>query len=266
MEFLTREMYGTEIQVRSTDLYINVTALSKAYEVATGKIKLPGDWLRLEKTKEDIKHLETLESNMGKPVFKAVQVFQGAPENGGGTFIHPRLGLRFAMWLSSEFGYAVEQWFQQWHKSQSQPEVREMSQLEMLQIVIERALVVERQQKELDLRLGKLEAEKKAALEELRNIPKSQLEAEKISTRSLINKLVREYVDAHGISYSKVWQELYRDFYYIYHYDARKRANNQKTKPLDQLEKDGKLEEFYAMVYEKFNATQGAMANLSYVR
>ncbi|MCC5609732.1 KilA-N domain-containing protein [Nostoc sp. CHAB 5834] len=42
------------------------------------------------------------------------QAFQGSPENGGGTWIHPKLAIRFGIWLSDEFGYLVEEWVEQW--------------------------------------------------------------------------------------------------------------------------------------------------------
>ncbi len=41
-------------------------------------------------------------------------MFRGSPENGGGTWIHPKLAIRFGIWLSDEFGYLVEEWVEQW--------------------------------------------------------------------------------------------------------------------------------------------------------
>lgn len=41
-------------------------------------------------------------------------MFRGSPSNGGGTWIHPKLAIRFGIWLSDEFGYLVEEWVEQW--------------------------------------------------------------------------------------------------------------------------------------------------------
>lgn len=58
--------------------------------------------------------MEHLSSKTGIPVINLYQAFQGSPETGGGTWIHPKLAIRFGIWLSDEFGYLVEEWVEQW--------------------------------------------------------------------------------------------------------------------------------------------------------
>lgn len=70
-----------------------------------------GHWLSLERTKETLTHLNSI---TGIPVIELYQVFRGSPSSGGGTWIHPKLAIRFGIWLSDEFGYLVEEWVEQW--------------------------------------------------------------------------------------------------------------------------------------------------------
>jgi hypothetical protein len=99
------------VEQRRLDGYINATALASAYKLTTGKRRDVGHWLELERTKETLEHLSSI---TGIPVIELYQVFRGSPSSGGGTWIHPRLAIRFGIWLSDEFGYLVEEWVEQW--------------------------------------------------------------------------------------------------------------------------------------------------------
>ena len=99
------------VEQRRLDGYINATALASAYKLATGKRRDVGHWLELERTKETLTHLSSI---TGIPVIELYQVFRGSPSSGGGTWIHPKLAIRFGIWLSDEFGYLVEEWVEQW--------------------------------------------------------------------------------------------------------------------------------------------------------
>ncbi len=99
------------VEQRQSDGYVNATALTRAYKLATGKRRDVRHWLELERTKETLQHLSSI---TGIPVIELYQVFRGSPDNGGGTWIHPKLAVRFGIWLSDEFGYLVEQWVYDW--------------------------------------------------------------------------------------------------------------------------------------------------------
>lgn len=99
------------VEQRQSDGYINATALSKAYKLATQHRRDVSEWLSNKRTQETLEHLS---SKTGIPVIELYQAFQGSPETGGGTWIHPRLAIRFGIWLSDEFGYLVEEWVEQW--------------------------------------------------------------------------------------------------------------------------------------------------------
>lgn len=115
LDIVQRNHNGLSIPQRKTDGYINATAMARAHMEGTGEQKLVGDWLRLEHTKEAIEHLSL---KTGIPIIKLVESRRGRY---GGTWIHPRLSIRFAIWLSHDFGYLVEDWVGEWMKEGKAP-------------------------------------------------------------------------------------------------------------------------------------------------
>lgn len=126
--------FRTEYQ-REIDGYINFTKLTKRYFELTGKRKDTRNWLTTKRTEEDIQHLSTV---TGIHVTELVQVIQGGDPELQGTWGHPKLSLRFGVWLSSEFGYAVEVWFEDWVKEKGLAELR-----------AEQSLLIEQARKEI---------------------------------------------------------------------------------------------------------------------
>ncbi|MEY4768969.1 MAG: hypothetical protein RL637_1608 [Pseudomonadota bacterium] len=77
-----------------TDAFINATAIAKQFN------KFPKDYLKSERTKEyieSIRRIILIEQN------QLVIVRSGSTENGGGTWLHPKLAIDFARWLDSDF-------------------------------------------------------------------------------------------------------------------------------------------------------------------
>lgn len=76
------------------NVMVNATQMAEKFG------KLPKDFLKTKRTKELLKDL----SNRRKILFDdLVQVREGSPENGGGTWMHEDVALLFAQWLSSDF-------------------------------------------------------------------------------------------------------------------------------------------------------------------
>jgi hypothetical protein len=74
--------------------FINATAIAKQFN------KQPRDYLKTEQTKnyiDSIKRIFLIDGN------QLVIVKQGSVENGGGTWLHPKLAIDFARWLSPDF-------------------------------------------------------------------------------------------------------------------------------------------------------------------
>ena len=93
---------GQTINIQfTTDAFFNATAAAKPFG------KSPKDWLKTEETKEyifAIRRKILVEEN------QLIKVVNGAPSTGGGTWIHPKLGVHFARWLNADFAvWADEQ-------------------------------------------------------------------------------------------------------------------------------------------------------------
>ena len=108
---IARNCFGVVVAQEEDNGYINITLLAKAYQKQTGKRREPSEWLSNKRTKESINHLNSV---TGIPVTELIQVRQGGNPEHQGTFVHPKLALRFGIWLSDEFGYIVEEWFEEW--------------------------------------------------------------------------------------------------------------------------------------------------------
>jgi hypothetical protein len=100
------------VDQRQKDGYVNATHLCKAHREKTGERKDPSEWLSNKSAQSAIHKLSTV---TGIPVTALVEVRQGG--NHQGTWIHPRLAVRFAMWLSDDFSLQVEDWVHQWMRS-----------------------------------------------------------------------------------------------------------------------------------------------------
>ena len=118
MEIIAHNISEISVEQRKVDGYINATALTAAHRKATGQRKDIADWLRNKRVQQSLGHLSSI---TGISVIELHQVFQGSPDNGGGTWLHPRLSVRFAMWLSDDFGYQVENWVEQWMTTSRNP-------------------------------------------------------------------------------------------------------------------------------------------------
>jgi hypothetical protein len=139
------QLNNVAVGLRQTDGYINATAMTSAHKAKTGQRKDVTDWLRLKRTQETLEHLSRI---TGIPVIQMYQVFQGSPEAGGGTWIHPKLAVRFGMWLSDDFGFAVETWLQEWG-SQDKNHALPSTFAEALQLAADQAKQLELQQSQI---------------------------------------------------------------------------------------------------------------------
>jgi hypothetical protein len=161
-DFILHNVNGLSVGLRQSDGYINATRLTQAYKEQTGKRRDVNDWLRNKRTQETLKHLSSVTVI---PVNQLYQVFQGSPDNGGGTWIHPKLATRFAIWLSDDFGLMVENWVEEWMTQKVTPHL-ELSPaeaiLQMAQFMVEQ----ERKTKEIEAKLA-LESQRNDQIEEL---------------------------------------------------------------------------------------------------
>jgi hypothetical protein len=104
----------------------------------------------------------------------------------------------------------------------------------------------------VDSRLNQIEVTQQEAIASLDEIPEPEIEAEGLTTRAKLNRLVRDYSTANAIQFPEVWRRIYREFRDRYHVDLKARAKNLPAKfgALDVCEQLGKIEELYAVAFE----------------
>lgn len=85
------EYQGQPVRFNSAG-WINATEAARRFR------KKPNDWLRLPET---IEYMEALERTCGKIPY--VKTSRAREDRGGGTWLHPKLAVAFARWLSVDF-------------------------------------------------------------------------------------------------------------------------------------------------------------------
>ena len=115
MSNISRNIQGFEIYQREEDGYINATQVCKVNQALTGQRKDPSEWLSNKTSKSIIEKLSLI---TGIPVIKLVEQKAGKY---GGTLLHPRLAVRFAMWVNDDFSLQVEDWVQEWFATKQNP-------------------------------------------------------------------------------------------------------------------------------------------------
>ena len=97
---ITRTWNGTPIARRTTDGYVNATAMCKANS------KQWNDYWRTDRATE---YLEALSTETGIPVSSLCLSVKGGAHQG--TWIHPRVAIDLARWLNARFAVWMDGWF-----------------------------------------------------------------------------------------------------------------------------------------------------------
>jgi KilA-N domain len=117
-----RPVNGVLVEQRVVDGFINATAMCVAHK------KHFKDWLKTRPAWDllvalsarlgiEVKEDFTPDSSMARlqQIFSCLlTVKRGSPENGGGTWIHPKLAVHLAQWCSPEFALLVSDWIEEW--------------------------------------------------------------------------------------------------------------------------------------------------------
>ncbi len=257
---LNHEYAGITVGQHVSDGYINATAMASAHKARAGQRRDVANWLQNKRTQEDLEHLSTI---VRIPVIELYQVFPGAPECGGGTWIHPKLAIRFGMWLSVEFGYEIECWVQEW----SAPVVSPAQDIELKKLEMQN----EGYRLQLQLVHARKEADKleRLLIEPSINNPKlpveqpTPVEIPAVSLRTQINnlaqrpiavlrnKLLGQGFDPHKAatdSASTIWRYINKEFKDRYHIDLKARTQKGKKTRLQVAEELDKLNELHSLV------------------
>jgi hypothetical protein len=102
----------------------------------------------------------------------------------------------------------------------------------------------------LDQRLGKIESDKQAAINQLYHFPPPTIGTPVVTRRAQINDMVKVYARAHGGCYQETWQRLYECFNTQWKCNIVARANNAGVRPvIDMVESLGWIERLYTTAY-----------------
>lgn len=109
MTLLTRTWNDTDISRRESDDYVNATAMCKAGG------KLFADYARLSRTQDYVTALAKSLSTatvMGNPISTVdlIHTVQGGTPELQGTWVHPRLAVDLARWISPAFAVWMDGW------------------------------------------------------------------------------------------------------------------------------------------------------------
>lgn len=127
-----REVNGITVEQRSTDGFINGTAMCVAHN------KKIDSWFRTEDTLElfealainlSIKYSDLSILDVSRvSATKYAEIFpdfliakQGSPKNGGGVWLHPDLAVQLAQWCNKPFALQVSRWVREWMTSAYNP-------------------------------------------------------------------------------------------------------------------------------------------------
>ncbi len=96
MEIISKSFKELEISFYfETDIYLNATETAKLFN------KKPVDWLKTQETKD---YILSLEQSIGLSKNQLIKIVKGGNDkHAQGTWIHKKLILFFARWLSSDF-------------------------------------------------------------------------------------------------------------------------------------------------------------------
>lgn len=107
LRFIEHEYHGEVIKQRAKDGYVNATAMCKA----GGK-----QWAQFVQNKETQEYLAALSAKVGIPTNDLFQSVSGV-----GTWVHPQLAIRLAMWISGDFAVQVTDWVYEWMSNGAKP-------------------------------------------------------------------------------------------------------------------------------------------------
>lgn len=110
MKLIEHEVQGNAIHQRSSDGYMNATAMCKA----AGKL-----WGHYRESSGSKAFLSALEADIGIPISELVKSIKGGEPHLQGTWVHPQVAVHLAQWLSPEFSVKVSKWVYDWLSGKS---------------------------------------------------------------------------------------------------------------------------------------------------
>jgi len=109
-QIMKRQFYSSDVSQRTKDSFFNATDLLKSYNSVSGKQKVMAEFWSNKNTDEFIEALENelINHNVGNSLY--LKTYETTRGKGGGTWMHPYLFVKFAMWLSPELEVKIIKW------------------------------------------------------------------------------------------------------------------------------------------------------------
>lgn len=105
MKLIEHEVQGNSVHQRSSDGYMNATAMC----AAAGK-----QWGHYNENSGAKAFLAALEADIGIPISELIKSVKGGTPHLQGTWVHPQVAIHLAQWLSPEFAVKVSKWVYDW--------------------------------------------------------------------------------------------------------------------------------------------------------
>lgn len=129
IRFIPRKVNGVIVEQRNIDGFINGTAMCVAHN------KDISDWLKTDETWDLVTALaddlciqpnsakkpKSVKTRVSLTYPTLVIVKRGAPDAGGGSWIHPDLAIDLASWCNKRFAIQVSRWVQEWFVTGKNP-------------------------------------------------------------------------------------------------------------------------------------------------
>lgn len=130
---VSRSWNGTPISRRTTDGYVNATAMCRA----NGK-----RWTKYRESDRANEYLEALSTEARISVYGLIESKTGGSD-GGETWVHPQVAVDLARWISAPFAVWMDGWFLE-HLTKPAPEPKTAYKLEAGEIValVERSVAL----------------------------------------------------------------------------------------------------------------------------
>lgn len=133
-KLVSRSWNGTPISRRTTDGYVNATAMCRANEKR---------WSKYRESERAAEYLEALSTEVRIPVYGLIQAQTGGA-SGGETWVHPQVAVDLARWISAPFAVWMDGWFIESFQNASQPQKTTVPRLGAAEIVelVERSVAL----------------------------------------------------------------------------------------------------------------------------
>lgn len=206
--------------------WINATATCEAF----GKNGLD-NYLR---SKRFIEYAKVVSENLKYVNFMDLKFTRKGHQ--GGTYLHPKLAVEFARWISPAFGFWCDETI---------TKLLNQQQEKTLPHIASKITALEQ-------RMTHLEEDKHQATQQLKALSQVDSFALFVDTRRALDRLVKDYATATQTPTKKIYNILYKQFSIVYRKNLYQHAKKAKMSPIAWIESNGFITEAYDLAKQVF--------------